>query len=83
MILGRRKPGDAFDTLIDAVFDIGIIDYVKDGSVVKDVPTKPVMVEEEGDLDNLTGYEAGTIAFTAGFANMWQLGADGDWVSIV
>lgn len=42
-----------------------------------------VMVKDETELTNLTGYAPGTIAFTAGYKKMWQLDFDGTWVIIV
>ena len=43
-----------------------------------------VMVSSESDLDGLTGYPSGTIAFTAGYKKMWQLDVDGTtWVDML
>ena len=42
-----------------------------------------VLVTGESQLSELTGFEPGSIAFTAGYANMWQLDPDGTWQVIV
>ena len=59
-------------------------DYIdKSGNLVKNDDAKMVMVRSKADLDALEGYRPGTIAHTAGFKNMWQLDADGEWQVIV
>lgn len=59
-------------------------DYIdKSGNLVKNDDAKMVMVRSKADLDALEGYRPGTIAHTAGFKNMWQLDADGQWHTIV
>lgn len=46
-------------------------------------PSCSVMVSSESDLANLPDtLPTGTIAFTAGFSSMWQLGLDGTWTEI-
>ena len=70
------------DTVIDTVQTD--IDYVDgDGDLHIHVKSPEVMITAESDLENLTGYEPSTIAFTAGYDNMWQLGADGEWHVII
>lgn len=61
-----------------------LMDFVKDGKVFQGVQSFSVQVESEDDLENLApyGYTPGTMAFTAGFAKMWQLDSDGNWVSL-
>ena len=59
------------------------MDVVIDGALHVGVPTASVMVTGEDDLAKLPAYPAGTIAFTAGYTAMWQLGADGNWVTIL
>lgn len=60
-----------------------VIDYIDaDSATVMDSPIKSIMITEESDLATLTEYNVGTIAFTAGFAKMYQLDADGDWIDI-
>lgn len=59
-------------------------DYVdNDGNIVKNDDTKIVIVRSKLDLPLFSGYSPGTIAHTAGFKNMWQLDAFGDWQTIV
>lgn len=70
------------DKVIDSVqTDIDYVD--SDGDLHIHVKSPEVMITAESDLANLTGYEPSTIAFTAGYANMWQLGADGTWHVII
>lgn len=76
----RLKPNGA-SCVIDLIHNAGNTDYIKDGVVYKNAPMKTVMVEEYSDTSSLTGYEPGTIAYTAGFTNMWQLSANGTWVA--
>lgn len=59
------------------------IDYVQDGVLHICAPSEGVMVESEDQLEGLPDYRPGTIAFTAGFKKMWQLGADGTWEAII
>ena len=42
------------------------------------------MVTAETDLESdlLANYPAGTVAYTAGFADMWQKDASGEWVEL-
>lgn len=69
------------DSVIDTVqCDTDYIDT--DGDLHIHVKKPEVMVTAKSDLANLTGYEPSTIAYTAGLANVWQLGADGNWVAI-
>ena len=59
-------------------------DYVDgNGNLVKNDDAKMVMVRNKADLDILENYRPGTIAHTAGFKNMWQLDAVGEWQTIV
>ena len=60
--------------------------YMKDGELCpgdKLNDRTPIQVESKSDLANLTDTFTGTIAYTAGFKNMWQLAADGTWEAIV
>lgn len=41
-----------------------------------------IMVADESELAELN-VEPGTVAYTAGFGNMWQLDAEGTWQTIV
>lgn len=59
-------------------------DYVDgNGNLVKNDDAKMVMVRNKADLDILGSYRPGTIAYTAGFKNMWQLDASSEWQTIV
>ena len=58
------------------------VDYVKGTDLFKGSGAASVMVTAESDLENLEGYNPGTIAYTAGFGSIWQLAADGTWVEV-
>lgn len=63
---------------------IGQVDYVQDGKLHVGANAPSIMVTEEADLAHLPGiYPPGTVAYTAGFKAMWQLGADMAWVSML
>ena len=63
---------------------MGLNDYIKNGIVEQGRQARMVLVNSENDLEALGpyGYEPGTLAYTAGFAQMWQLSASGEWVSV-
>ena len=61
---------------------IGDTDYVMDGKVIVGANTSSVMVNSESDLAQLADYAPGSIAYTPGFAKVWQLNADGEWVML-
>lgn len=74
------------DTVIEKVLSkIGQLDYVQDGELHRGGTAPSVMVTAQADLSQLPGgvYPPGTIAYTAGFKAMWQLAADGSWVSLM
>lgn len=57
--------------------------YIKGGELIRGDNAHSIMVTSSGDLAELAGkFPPGSIAYTAGFAAMWQLAADGSWVSI-
>ena len=64
------------------ILESGMTDAVIDGVLVRDIPARAVLVTAESDLANLPSYPAGTLAYTAGFAAMWQLSAAGTWVEM-
>lgn len=68
---------------VDVIQDDGSVDFVKDGKLFKNYPGKSVMVADSSDLDYLTSYTPGTIAYTAGYAHIWQKSTTNEWVSIV
>lgn len=83
MIVKRKKPEDGASLVVDLVNTEGNTDYIKDGEIVKNAPNKVVLVTAESDLDGIAdSYETGTIAYTAGFKNIWQLSAGGEWVEV-
>ena len=61
---------------------IGDMDYVQNDKVIVGANAGSVMVTSESDLAQLEGYATGSIAYTAGFADMWQLNASGTWVAL-
>lgn len=57
--------------------------YIKNGKLNNVIGQSiQVMVESASDLEELAEASVGTIAFTAGFANIWQLNANGEWIAI-
>ena len=58
-------------------------DYVMDGELVENAPVTSVLVESSSDLSSLEGLQPGSVAYVKGFAHMWQLGADGEWATIL
>ena len=66
----------------DVVNTRGNVYYIKNGTIYKNNPGQAVMVSGSGDLTALADYPPGTIAYTAGFASMWQLSATGTWVEV-
>lgn len=81
MLVFKTKP-DGKREYVDQVESIGNNDYVADGNIYKNAMASAILVGSESDLDLLTNYEPGSIAYTAGFDSMWQLGVDGEWVEI-
>lgn len=66
---------------IDVVQRRGMSDYVVDGTIVNNAVTEMVLVSGQADLNLLTDYSPGTIAYTAGYQAMWQKAPDGTWAS--
>lgn len=60
-----------------------LLDYVQNGVLHVNSEARAVCVTGQNDLAELTGYSPGSIAFTAGYKNIWQLGADGAWVDLL
>ena len=79
----KRNRSDSELAYADVVQDEGNTDYVLDGVIYKNSPVKNVMVSDADDLDLLEDYEPCTIAYTAGYTNIWQKDVDGEWVAIV
>lgn len=82
MIITRSDSNGNDNNIADVIQSDGNLSYIKDGIIHKNVPLKSVMITSQSELSILTDYEPGTIAYTAGFASMWQLSADGTWISI-
>lgn len=83
MLLKRTTPDSKKKILAEVVNTNGNLDYIKDGVIYKNAPTKVIMVTAQSDLADITDkYEAGTIAYTAGFENIWQLSAAGNWIEV-
>lgn len=59
-------------------------DYIdKDSKLKMAENLKSVMVNAETDLAEIKEmYKPGTIAYTAGFQQVWQLDASGEWVAV-
>lgn len=55
-----------------------VIAYFKDGVLHENVSALAVEIGAESDLSSLTGLAPGSIAFTAGNKNAWQLDVDGE-----
>ena len=82
MIYHSADRGRVSDKIIDTVQSD--VDYVdSDGDIHIHTKVAEIVVTSAYDLASLSGYGVGSIAYTAGFANMWQLSASGDWVAIV
>lgn len=64
--------------------EVDLMDYVSGTTLHKQVPADSVMVGSASELSSIKdNYSPGVVAYTAGFKNMWQLGADGNWATIV
>ena len=77
---------EAVQATVEAVSvegDMDVLDYVDVGVIHTDVPIRSVLVRSSEDLALLTEYDPGTVASTAGFANMWQKSALATWVRII
>ena len=62
----------------------GRVDYIRDGILHRGANVPSILVNEQSELDALPkDYPPGTVAYTAGFKAMWQLGANGVWVSLM
>lgn len=79
----RRDLKNGGSDYIDQVQPVGNLDYVVNGKVITNSGSKSVLVETENDLALLGSYEAGTIAYTAGFVKAWQKNSSGQWIQMV
>lgn len=76
-----HKTGIPVPTYADVINARGNTDYVSNGEVCKNASMQMVLVSGTQDFDLLSGYEPGTIAYTAGFRSMWQKSPDGEWIA--
>ena len=48
----------------------------------RNTQAQAILVPDEETLAALPPCQPGSIAYTAGFREIWQLGLDGEWVSV-
>lgn len=82
MLSQATKEGNITST-VDIVSTQGNLDYIKNGTIYKNNAVRSILVTAQSDLASLTDYGPGTVAYTAGFASMWQKKADGTWATII
>ena len=75
-----HKTGIPVPTYADVINARGNTDYVSNGEVCKNASMQMVLVSGTQDFDLLSGYEPGTIAYTAGLKSMWLKSPSGQWV---
>lgn len=57
------------------------VDYVdSNGNIQTHSKAKEIVIRTENDLDLLTGYDVGTIAYVPGMTKQFMLSAYGNWV---
>lgn len=67
---------------VDVVNTRGNNDIVVNGKISKNHDMRTVLISNPSDLDMIASYYGiGTIAYTAGFKQMWQLSPSGNWVA--
>lgn len=67
--------------MIDAVqHDVDYVD--SNGNVQTHSNVKEVIIRTEDDLNSLTGYDVGTIAYVTGVTKLFILSAYGNWVEL-
>ena len=68
------------DKVIDAVQQD--LDYVdSNGNIIVHAKRNFIMVRDENDLELLTNYGVGSVAFTADSSSTWVKDAEGEWKS--
>ena len=80
-MLFRHKYRNRIEQMDESVA-MGVTDYIENVVAHNSNVMHSVMVESESDLASLDNYAVGSIAYTAGFGNMWQLSASGEWVEM-
>lgn len=68
--------------LLNMFLHNGATNTVKAGVLHRSDPPQAILVESQADLEHLGEVPAGSIAYTAGYASMWQLSAAGSWEAI-
>lgn len=76
-IKGAGKP--PITTVATSVNDV----VIDNNDVQAYVPAPTVLIRSQSDLASLPNYPAGTMAYTAGFAAMWQKSVAGEWISMI
>ena len=67
--------------MVDAVGKT--IDYIdSDAAIQTNIPTREILITSSDDLENLTDYPVGSIAYTAGLTAIYVYSANGNWVAI-
>ena len=66
---------------IDFVNNSGVISYVQNGQIVKNSVVPMVLISSQSELQLLGDYAPGTIAYTAGYKQMWQKAPNGTWAA--
>lgn len=62
----------------------GVTAYVnEDGEIVRNASSDGVLVRSSSDLERLTMFEPGTLAYTSGFEHMWMKNITTGWTQIV
>lgn len=60
-----------------------VIDYVdEDGDVFVDMPVKEILITSVDDLENLTEYPIGSIAYTPALTSIYILDSTKTWVEL-
>lgn len=61
----------------------GEVTYVKNGNIYRGVTSQSVLVGSQADLVLLDFCQPGSMAHTAGYQKVWELGVDGTWEEMV
>lgn len=69
---------------IDLVNAVGDNSYYDGETIVRHVNPSTVLVSSEADLstEEMSDLAPSSIAYTAGFANIWQKAVNGTWVEV-
>ena len=72
----QKKP-----QILDLVHNKSLMAYVDGNKIISNIPMQTILVSAHSDLENLIDYSPGTIAYTAGYRQMWQKAPNGSWVA--